>query len=371
MNYLKKEGAKLLKQADIKINGKRPWDMNIHNDKFFSKLLHKGSIALGESYVDGWWDCKAIDRCIFRMLRSGIIKKLNIPFIDKLRSIEATIFNLQSVSKAKKNASFHYDWGYDLFESTLDKHMNYSCGYFKNVKNLEQAQIAKMDLIGKKLKLKPGMKILDIGCGWGGIAKYIAKKHNVHVTGITPSKKQFDYAKKHNKIKNTKFLLQDYRHHKGQYDRIICIEMMSHVGYKNHRAFMEILSKNLKKDGLILLQVISSSISTKKTDPWIDKYMFPGVVLTSAKQIADAAEGLFYIQDWHNLNKDYHKTIMWWVKNFDKNYSKIKHNYDERFYRAFRWYLLCASSTVLTQGNHLYQIVFSRIDSSKDYNRVL
>lgn len=378
MNLIKKKGIELFKKADITINGSRPWDIQIHNENFYSKLLFHGTIALGESYVDGWWDCDNIEQCIYRLLKADLInlktgnfKNLGVPLAGKLRLIGPILKNLQSKKTAKYNAKFHYNLGNDLFVAILGKKtMNYSCGYWKNAKTLDEAQTNKMDLICRKLKLESGMKILEIGCGWGNFAKFAAKKYNVNVVGITLSDEQLSYAKKHNSHKNVGFLLQDYRDIKGKFDRIVSIEMIEHVGPKNHKKFMKKTNSCLKKDGLMLIQAISISETVLKNDPWIDKYLFPGAVPMSAKQFCNSSEGLFYILDWHDFTKDYHKTINAWLKNFDDNWSELKSNYDDRFYRYWKWYLTCCPATALAMTHHLWQVVFGKVDSDKGYERI-
>jgi len=154
MDLIIKKGIEFFKKADIIINGSRPWDIQVHNDKFFNRLLRDGSIAMGESYMDGWWDCKAIDQMVCNSLRAKLYEERQNYFFRKLHFLKTLITNQQSKSGTTRDVRFHYDLGIDLFENMLDKTMNYSCGYWKNAKTLDQAQIAKMDLVCKKLYLK-------------------------------------------------------------------------------------------------------------------------------------------------------------------------------------------------------------------------
>lgn len=376
MSYIKNKCIELFKNADININGKRPWDIQVHNDKFYSRLFFNGTIALGESYVDGWWDCKEIDQLIYRILKFRLVdpKTYNLvhfgsPIINKLRLLAPIFRNMQTRKKAAHDVKYHYNLGNDLFEATLDKNMNYSSGYWKDAKTLDQAQIDKMDLICKKLKLKKGMSVLEIGCGWGGFAKFASDKYGVKVTGITLSENQRDYAVNHCKGSNVKILLQDYRELSGNYDRVVSIEMFEHVGPKNHRVYMETVNKCLKKDGLFLIQFDGKSESINWNDAWVEKYLFPGTVTPSAKQVSEAIEELFFIVDWEDFTKDYHKTMICWHDNFNKNWDNIKDNYDERFYRLWNFYLLCCPATALANTQHLWQIVFVKVDSEIEYKR--
>ncbi len=377
MFSVKKRCIDLFSKAGVEVGGKNPWDICVHDERFYLKLLIHGSIALGESYVDGWWDSEDVEQFIYKLLKANLIdlktgnfKNVGVPLVGRMRLIGSVLRNLQNKKYAKYNAKFHYDLGNDLFVATLgEKTMSYSCGYWNSASSLDEAQINKMDLICKKLKLKPGMKVLDVGCGWGNFAKFMAEKYDVMVTGITLSEKQFQYAKKYNSHDNVDFLLKDYRDMNGSYDRIVSVEMIEHVGPKNHRVFMEKMNELLKDDGLMLIQAISISETVLKNDPWVDKYLFPGAVPVSAKQFCNSTEGIFYILDWHDFTKDYHKTMKSWLGNFDKNWGVLQPKYGNRFYRYWRWYLACCPATALAMTHHLWQIVFAKVGSGVEYNR--
>ena len=185
-----------LDRADVKINGKRPWDIQVNNQGLYLRVLVGGSIALGEAYMDGWWECKALDQLVDRLLRARFNIKIRLPWYLVWNTIKARIINQQRKSKAYVIGERHYDIGNDLYKNMLDKRLNYSCGYWKNAKTLDEAQEAKLDLICKKLKLKPGMTVLDVGCGWGSLEKFAAEKYHVKVVGITVSKEQVRLARK-------------------------------------------------------------------------------------------------------------------------------------------------------------------------------
>jgi cyclopropane-fatty-acyl-phospholipid synthase len=264
----------------------------------------------------------------------------------------------------------HYDIGNDLYKNMLDKRMNYSCGYWKNTKTLDEAQEAKLDLICKKLKLKPGMTVLDIGCGWGSLEKFAAEKYHVKVVGITVSKEQVRLARKLCKGLDVEIRLQDYRDLKKKFDCVVSVGMFEHVGYKNYRKFIKVVDRCLKDSSLFLLHTIGGNKSVTCLDPWIDKYIFPNSMLPSVNQITKASKGIFKLEDWHNFGTYYDKTLMAWHKNFNKNWDKIKISYNERFRRMWNYYLLSCAGSFRAHKNQLWQIVFSKIGSQVDYESI-
>lgn len=357
---LKQVAQGILDSADILVDGDRPWDIVVHNPDFFARVFAKGSIGLGESYMDGWWDCQNLDQFFCKILKSRLDKKIKTSKHLILLLLKSKIINFQKRSKAYDIGEKHYDKGNDLYQAMLDKKMIYSCGYWKDASNLREAQEAKLDLICRKIGLKPGMKILDIGCGWGGFVKYAAEKYQAKAIGITVSKEQMKLAKENCKGLDVEIRMQDYRNLNEKFDRIVSVGMFEHVGYKNYRDFFKVVDRCLKDSGLFLLHTIGGNKSTTCADPWIDKYIFPNGMLPSASQIAKASEGIFYLEDWHSFGSHYDKTLMAWRKNFNKNWDKIKINYDERFYRMWDYYLLSFAGTFRASRNQLWQIVFSK-----------
>ena len=349
---------KLLAEADIRINGSRPWDIQVYNNDFFPRVLAEGSLGLGESYMDGWWDSEQLDEFFYRILRAGLDQKVK-PLKMIFSSLVARIYNFQTPSRSFRVGEVHYDIGNDLYSRMLDKLMIYSCAYWKDAATLDEAQEAKLDLIARKLDLKPGMKVVDIGCGWGGTAKFLAENYGVRVVGITVSKEQAAYANELCKGLPVEIRLEDYRKLDEKFDRVISVGMFEHVGYKNYRTFMKVVRRCLKEDGLFLLHTIGSNISMVRTDPWIEKYIFPNSMLPSAKQICEASEGIFVMEDWHNFSTHYDKTLMAWYKNFENAWDELKEKYGDRFYRMWRYYLLSCAGAFRARVNQLWQIVFS------------
>jgi len=358
---------KLLESSDIRINGNNPWDIKILNQDLYNRVKAEGSLGLGESYMDGWWECKNLDQFFYKLLLAKIPDKIGFSLPVFFAVISAKLFNLQRKSRAFEVGEKHYDLDNKLFSAMLSKSMTYSCGYWKKAKDLDSAEFAKLDLICQKLNLKPGQKVLDIGCGWGSFLKYAAENYKVSAVGITVSKEQANFAKKLCKGLKVKIKLQDYRElnahsassEQEKFDHIVSIGMFEHVGAKNHKQYLKIARKCLKDDGLFLLHTIGSLTSGDSSDPWLNKYIFPNGVLPSLKQISSACEKLFVIEDVHNFGADYDKTLMQWHKNFIDNWPKFKNKYDDRFYRMWRYYLLSCAGAFRARQIQLWQIVLS------------
>ncbi len=354
----RKKIEQLLKGTDVRIDGDRPWDVEVKDERFFQKVLHQGSLGLGESYMDGWWECARIDEMLTRILKAGLDRKV-IARVLAFDVLGALLFNLQSRSRAWIVGQRHYDIGNDLYEGMLDKLLTYSCGYWKDAQNLDEAQEAKLDLVARKLGLQAGMRVLDIGCGWGGAAKFMAERYNCSVVGVTVSQRQVEYAQELCRGLPVDIRLQDYRELNEKFHRIFSIGMFEHVGYRNYRTFMEVVRNLLTEEGLFLLHTIGGNRSVKTTDPWIHRYIFPNGMLPSVKQIATAAEELFVMEDWHNFGAHYDTTLMHWHENFENAWPELAEEYDERFHRMWRYYLLSSAAGFRARKNQLWQIVLS------------
>ncbi len=358
-----------LNSADIIINGNRPFDIQVKDERFYHRVLLNGSLGLGEAYMDGWWECQRLDEFFNKLLGITPYEKAR-RFKEFGLIVRAAISNMQTGLRSSEVVKKHYDIGNELYKNMLDKRMVYTCAYWKNAENLDEAQEAKLDLICRKLDLQPGQYILDIGCGWGSFAKYAAEKYGVSVVGISISKKQIKLAQVLCQGLPVEIRFQDYRDINEKFDHIVSIGMFEAVGFKNFRTFMEVTSKNLNPKGLFLLQTIGSKKSNRSTDIWLDKYIFPNGVIPSQKQISAATEGIFVMEDWHNFRADYDKTLMQWYKNFIKNWEKINDSYDERFYRMWTYYLLLCAGAFRASKNQLWQIVYSKIGVPGGYNSV-
>jgi cyclopropane-fatty-acyl-phospholipid synthase len=347
--------------ADVRIDGTRPWDIRVEDERFFRRLVREGDLGFGESYMDGWWDCEQIDEMVARVLCSSAHAKFKGSLKLIAAALYARIFNEGSRSRQSEGGVKHYDQDNDLFQCMLGRRVAYSCGYWKDARTLDEAQEAKLGLICEKLRLKPGMRILDIGCGWGSLLKYAAEKHGVEGVGITINQEHVQWTRESCKGLPVEIRLQDYRDLNEPFDRIASVEMFEHVCHRNYRKFMQAVRRCLNDDGLFLLQTMGGGREwIPTTSVWMQKYFFPVGELPSVKQISSAAEGLLVMEDWHNFGNDYVKTLRAWFENLQNNRALLRSSYDDRFYRMWRLFLLGFAGTFLARWNQLWQIVFSK-----------
>ncbi len=349
-----------LERAGITVNGPEPWDPQVRNPQIFARILIHGTLGAGEGYVDGDWDCASLDEFVSRLLASRADERWEWPSALSLHTLFAHVANLQSRARARRNVTAHYDIGDELYAAMLGPAMTYSCGYWRDAGTLEEAQNAKHELVCRKLSLRPGMRVLDIGCGWGGFAKHAAERYGAHVVGVTLSPAQAAYATKRCADLPVEIRLLDYRDIRGVFDRIVSIGMFEHVGPKNYREFFASVQGNLASDGLFLLHSIGGLRSVATLDPWMARYIFPNAVLPSATQIQRATEGLFVLEDWHNFGAYYDKTLMAWHANFVSAWPSFRHSYGDRFARMWRYYLLTCAGSFRARRNQLWQVVFSK-----------
>ena len=359
----------LLAEAGIRVDGNAAWDIRVHDPAFYRHVLLRGSLGLGETFMDGLWDVPQLDAFFHRVLDADLGARLGglhktIIFLSTLRN---TLFNRQSSRRAYQVGECHYDIGNDVFEAMLDSRMNYSCAYWAAADDLETAQLHKLELICRKLQLKPGERLLDIGCGWGGLAQHAASRYGVQVTGATVSREQVALARERCAGLPVVIELADYRDIRGRFDKVVSVGMFEHVGHKNYREYFDVVRNLLSDEGLFLLHSIGSSLTSGCTDPWIDKYIFPNGQLPSARQLTDALEGRFIIDDWHNFGRDYDHTLMAWKENFDLAWPQLAQRYDQRFYRMWTYYLMSSAGLFRSRQGQLWQLVLSKRRRSEVY----
>lgn len=355
-----------LTSAGIEINGPHDWDPQINNEAFYGRVIAEKNLGLGEAYMDGWWNCKRLDELLCRIIKCGVEYDIKGNLRYALLLLPMKLLNMQSRSRSHKVAEEHYDIGNDLFFSFLDPLHQYSCAYFKDTADLASAQVNKLELIADKLELQEGDRLLDIGCGWGGLAKYMAARRGCRVTAVNISKEQLAFAKEDCKGLPVKFLDCDYRDIDGEYDKIVSVGMFEHVGSKNFRTYMKVVYRLLRENGLFLLHTIGGNRSGVNCDRWLNRYIFPNGALPSAAQIAAAAEGLFVIEDLHNLGSHYDKTLMSWYRNFTKAWPAFAEKYGERFQRMWSYYLLSCAGAFRSRAIQLFQVVMTREGDARE-----
>ncbi len=360
LSSAKKTLTDLFEQADVIINGQRSRDIQVLNDNFYQRVINQGSLGLGESYMDKWWTCEALDQFIGKVLSADLENRGKYSAVSVLNIILSRLLNFQSRKRAFQVGEHHYDIGNGLYKRMLDKRMLYTCGYWRDAENLDEAQEAKLELVCKKIGLEPGMTVLDLGCGFGGFAKYASEKYDVSVTGYTVSKKQTEHGTRMTQGLPVEIRHDDYRNAHGKYDRVVSIGLMEHVGYKNYRTFMELMDRTLKDDGIAFVHTIGGNKSSTICNPWTEKYIFPNSAIPSISQIGKAMEGLFVMEDFHNFGEDYDKTLMAWYHNFIDHWPELKSKYDDRFYRMWSYYLLSCAGSFRCRSLQLWQIVMTK-----------
>jgi cyclopropane-fatty-acyl-phospholipid synthase len=365
--------AAITEAADVRFNGERPWDLRVHNPSLFSELLGNGSLALGNSYVRGDWDCDQLDELIRRLLLARgnrpLSKRAQLQSLMQL--LKERVTNPQSLRRAFVVGEQHYDIDPRVYAAMLDPHMTYSCGYWHQAQDLNSAQEQKLRLICEKLELRPGHSLLDIGCGWGSLAAFAARHYGVEVVGITVSVQQAAFIREQHGELPIQVAVCDYRRldeiTQQQFDRVASIGMYEHVGRRNDRTFHQVIHRALRDDGLALLQTIGSDRTTDQTDAWIDTHIFPGGRLPSAQQLCRGVEPFFLIEDWENFGLDYDRTLMAWWQNFDANWPSLQRDINGDFYRFWRYYLLSCAGFFRSRIGQLWQVVLSKPQRQQSY----
>ncbi len=358
----------MLDGSGITINGPNPWDIQVSNPGFYKRVLSQGSLGLGESYMDEWWECEQIDEFINRLMRARA-RSRNMFLSHFLSWAGASLFNLQKQSRAFQVGEEHYDTGNDLYQAMLDSRMVYTCAYWARADNLEDAQRDKLDLVCRKLNLKSGMRVLDIGCGWGSFARFAAEEYGVEVVGITVSREQVALGTERCRDLPVEIRLQDYRDVNEKFDAVVSLGMFEHVGQKNYKTYMKVVERCLKDEGQCLLHTIGKFDSRPGVDPWIARYIFPNGQIPSLKHISAALEGVMLIEDVHNFGPDYDRTLMCWFQNFDAAWPELKKNYSERFYRMWKFYLHVCAGAFRARDLQLFQLVLAKGEPQTTYRR--
>jgi len=362
--------SRMVDGMDIRVDGARPEDLHVHDRGFYARILRDGLLGFGDSYVDGQWDCEALDVLTAKLLASRLDERFRPSWRHGLHAARSRMFNLQRARRAFAVGRKHYDLGNDLYEAMLDPRMIYTCAYWKSAPTLARAQEAKLDLVCRKLHLRPGMRVLDLGCGWGGFAGFAAERYGVEVIGYTVSREQARWGNHRYRHLPVELRLADYRQARGCYDAVVSIGLLEHIGRKNHRAYMDVASRCLEDGGITLIHCIGGGLSDRAFNEWFDRYIFPNAELPTLAHIARASEGVFSIEDVHNFGPDYDRTLMAWYHNFAAAWPALARRYDDRFYRMWRFYLLTCAGAFRARYLHLYQVVLTKAGTPQPHVRM-
>jgi cyclopropane-fatty-acyl-phospholipid synthase len=354
----------ILSSAGITVGGDAPWDIQVHDQRVYARVLRDGTLGVGESFVDGWWDCASLDQMIARLIRARASLVVGESWVLLAHAVKARIFNLQ-VARAFEVGERHYDVGNDLYQAMLGRRMAYTCAYWKDADTLDAAQEAKLDLVCRKIGLQPGMRVLDLGCGWGGFAAFAAERTGAKVVGYTVSREQAAWAATHYASLPVEIRVDDYRHATGTYDAVVSIGLMEHVGPKNHRAYMELAARLLAPGGVVFIHTIGGNRPRTRIDPWFEKYIFPNAAIPTLGQLVTAMEDVLVVEDVQNLGEHYDRTLMAWWTNFDGAWPTLRARYGETFYRTWKYYLLTSAAYFRARQHNLFQIVATRAGASQ------
>jgi cyclopropane-fatty-acyl-phospholipid synthase len=350
----------LLHEAGITVGGSEPCDLQVHDERLYDRILLEGSLGLGESYMDGWWDVERLDEFFEKVFRSRLDRRHSARGKWFWAWVRAHFLNMQSKARSKRVAQQHYDLGNEFYQDMLDPRMSYTCAYWEKAQSLDQAQEDKFELICRKLQLKSTDTVLDLGCGWGGFALYTAERYGCHVTGYNISAEQIRFARERVGDLPVEFIAADYREAHGRYDKIVAVGLFEHIGPKNYEKAISLASQLLSDDGLFLLHTIGRNGSSAHVDQWIDKYIFPGGVVPSMSQLLGAIEDRLVVEHFHGFGQDYDRTLMSWYANFVEHWHRHRDKFDERFYRMWSYYLLACAGSFRARRLHLWQWVLSK-----------
>jgi cyclopropane-fatty-acyl-phospholipid synthase len=349
----------LFERAGISIDGGRPWDIQVRDPRVYARILRDGTVGFGEAFMEGWLDCDRIDLMVERVYRADLTQQISV----RTAVIEALKLKLNPLGSRLRSFEIgdrHYDTGNDLFEIMLDPYMTYSCGYWRRANTLETAQRDKLELICRKLDLKPGQRVLDIGAGFGSFARYAAEHYGVAVVGLSVSQQQIDLGRQRCAGLPVEFRYLDYRNIDEPFDRIVSVGMFEHVGRRYHRDFFASCHRCLKPAGLLLLHTVGF-LKEEGANPWFDKYILPGVEFPTVTNIVNAAGTDLVLENFHTWEgAHYDKTLMAWFDRFDAGWDRIKEKYGEAFYRMWKLYLQGCAGGFRAGRLRVWQFVYSR-----------
>jgi cyclopropane-fatty-acyl-phospholipid synthase len=352
-----------LAAADIEIDGHRPWDIRVNDPAFYLRMMPNPAFQIGQTYMDGMWDCDAIDEMVFKLIASRVYAQHEKGGVFHLRNALARVRNMQSRARAGEVALAHYDLDLDLYRGMLDETLTYTCAYWDAPgATLADAQRAKLRLICDKLELKPGQTLLDIGCGFGGLAAFAAEHYGVKTLGVTNSQQHCTVAR--TLYPHLELALMDYRELPAlgrRFDAVASVEMIEAVGPKNFTTYFDVVSQCLAPRGAFLLQSFISPASRFVCNEWFDRYIFPNGVVPSFPQLHAASAMTFGAPtDVHELGLHYPSTLLAWDRNLRATWPRLRSRNDERFRRMWHFYLTSLAGVFRAEDLRLCQVLYRK-----------
>lgn len=358
--------------AEPPSDGRAYW--YVKHEDVYRRVLLQGDLGLAESYMEGLWETNNLELMVREMIKlEGVKSELGLAGLPLLfgaliGSLKWLLFPGNSPTGAKENIAQHYDVSLKLYEQMLGPTMQYSCAYFHSPElTLDEAQLAKMRMVAKKLDLKPGMRLLELGCGFGALANLMAKEFGVHVTGVTLSEDQYAYAKEHFADNpDVDIRLQDYRSLTGmKFDRIYSVGIFEHIGRNCYETYFDKCHELLKDDGIMLIH----SIGFARRGEWnhggfMNKYVFPGAELPTTSHFTQEFQDRWHLEDWHSFGVSYAKTLRAWKEKL--NGWRGLEEFDDRFRRMWEYYLMCSAASFSARRTKLWQVVFTKLSSSRE-----
>lgn len=354
----------LLASAGVTVGGDAPWDIQVHDERLWARVLREGSLGAGDAYIEGWWDSPALDQTMERLMRARVDLAVRDSWALLAHAVKARLFNLQ-VLQPFEVGERHYDIGNDLYRAMLGERMMYTCAYWRGAGTLDQAQDAKLDLVCRKIGLCPGMRVLDLGCGWGGFAAFAAERYGAEVVGLTVSREQVAWAREHYAGLPVDIRLADYHDAIGTYDAVVSIGLVEHVGPRNYRGYMELVSRCLAPGGTAFVHTIAGNRPRAQLEPWFQKHIFPNAVLPTLGQLSAAMDDLLVPEDVHNIGEHYDRTLLVWWENFEQAWPALSSRYSEAFHRMWKYYLLTSAAGFRSRQFQLYQIVATAVGTAQ------
>lgn len=350
----------LLARAGVAVGGGRPWDIRVGDARFYKRVLTGGSLAAGETYVDGWWESDRLDEFFHRVFKAGLYERLAFDPWSSLRLRARRILDGGLPPRSSGGDGLRRVLGNDLFRAMLGARMSSTCAYWKDARGLDAAEEAKLELVCRKLELKPGLSVLDLGCGWGAFARYAAERHGVSVVGVDIADDQVALGRELCKGLPVALRVQDHREVRGRFDRVVSIGLMEHVPPKEHRASMAAAAQCLKADGIALVHAVARNAAGRARDPWLERTVLPRGAAPSLAGLAGAMEGSFVVEDVHNLGPHYDPTLLAWHENLALRWPELRGKYGDRLYRTLKFCLLSAAGSFRARRAQLFQIVLTR-----------